>query len=37
MTTVGRRHFLMSSLALPVALRASAMQSPNNTVRVAVV
>ena len=37
MTTVNRRHFLMSSVALPVALKASALQSPNNTVRVAVV
>ena len=37
MTTVDRRHFLMSSVALPAALKASALQSPNNTVRVAVV
>ena len=37
MSTVDRRHFLMSSVALPVALKASALQSPNNTVRVAVV
>jgi hypothetical protein len=37
MTKVDRRHFIMSSLALPVALKASDLQSPNNTVRVAVV
>ena len=37
MNAVNRRHFLMSSMALPVALKASALQSPNNTVRVAVV
>ena len=37
MSTVDRRHFLMSSVALPAALKASALQSPNNTVRVAVV
>jgi predicted dehydrogenase len=37
MTTVDRRHFLMSSVALPVALKASALPSQNNTVRVAVV
>ena len=37
MTDVDRRHFLMSSVALPVALKASALPSPNNTVRVAVV
>ncbi len=37
MTTVNRRHFLMSSMALPVALKASAQSSPNDTVRVAVV
>ncbi|MEP6914382.1 MAG: Gfo/Idh/MocA family oxidoreductase [Acidobacteriota bacterium] len=37
MTRVDRRHFLMTSMALPVALKASHLQSPNNTVRVAVV
>jgi predicted dehydrogenase len=37
MTRVDRRHFLMSSMALPVALKASALPSQNNTVRVAVV
>jgi predicted dehydrogenase len=37
MTKVDRRHFLMSSMALPVALKASALSSQNNTVRVAVV
>jgi predicted dehydrogenase len=37
MTDIDRRHFLMSSVALPSALKASALQSPNNTVRVAVV
>jgi predicted dehydrogenase len=37
MTTVDRRSFLMTSVALPAALKASAFQSPNNTVRVAVV
>jgi predicted dehydrogenase len=37
MTTVNRRHFIMSSLALPVALKASDLQSPNNTVRLAIV
>jgi predicted dehydrogenase len=37
MSTVDRRHFIMSSVALPAALKASALQSPNNTVRVAVV
>ena len=37
MTEVDRRHFLMSSVALPVALKASAQSSPNDTVRVAVV
>src|SRR5437762_1579891 len=37
MTKVYRRHFLMSSVALPVALKASALPSQNNTVRVAVV
>ena len=37
MTTVNRRHFLMTSVALPAALKASALPSQNNTVRVAVV
>lgn len=37
MTTVNRRHFLMSSVALPAVLRASVLGSQNNTVRVAVV
>ena len=37
MDKVNRRHFLMSSMALPVALKASALPSQNNTVRVAVV
>ncbi len=37
MTRVDRRHFLMSSVALPVALKASALPSQNGTVRVAVV
>jgi predicted dehydrogenase len=37
MTKVDRRHFLMSSVALPVALKASALPSQNDTVRVAVV
>jgi predicted dehydrogenase len=37
MTEINRRHFLMSSAALPMALKASALQSPNDTVRVAVV
>ena len=37
MTTIDRRHFLMSSVALPAALKASALPSQNNTVRVAVV
>ena len=37
MTTVDRRHFLMSSVALPVALKASALPSQNDTIRVAVV
>ena len=35
MTKVDRRHFLMSAMALPVALKASALPSQNNTVRVA--
>ena len=34
---IDRRHFLMTSLALPMALKASAQPSPNSTVRVAVV
>jgi predicted dehydrogenase len=37
MADVNRRHFLMSSVALPVALKASALPSQNDTVRVAVV
>ena len=37
MTDINRRHFLMSSMALPVALKASTQSSPNDTVRVAVV
>jgi predicted dehydrogenase len=37
MTEVNRRHFLMSAVALPVALKASALPSQNDTVRVAVV
>jgi predicted dehydrogenase len=37
MSTVDRRHFLMSSVALPAALKASGLRSQNNTVRVAVV
>ncbi len=37
MAKVNRRYFLMSSAALPIAMRASALASPNNTVRVAVV
>ncbi len=37
MNRVDRRHFLMSSVALPAALKASALASQNNTVRVAVV
>ena len=37
MEKVDRRHFLMSSVALPAALKASALSSPANTVRVAVV
>ncbi|MPY90288.1 MAG: gfo/Idh/MocA family oxidoreductase [Luteitalea sp.] len=37
MTNVNRRYFLMSSVALPVAMRARALASPNDTVRVAVV
>ena len=37
MTDVDRRHFILSSVALPAAIKASALQSPNNTVRVAVV
>jgi predicted dehydrogenase len=37
MTEVNRRHFLMTAAALPVALKASALPSQNDTVRVAVV
>jgi predicted dehydrogenase len=37
MTEVNRRHFLMSAAALPVALKASALPSQNDTVRVGVV
>src|SRR5687768_627665 len=37
MTEVDRRHFLMTAAALPVALKASALPSQNDTVRVAVV
>jgi predicted dehydrogenase len=37
MTKVNRRHFLMSSVALPVALKTSVRASQNDTVRVAVV
>ena len=37
MSDVNRRHFLLSSMALPAALKASALPSQNNTVRVAVV
>ena len=37
MNRVDRRHFLMSSVALPAALKASALPSQSNTVRVAVV
>ena len=37
MTEVNRRHFLMSSAALPIALKASALPSQNDTVRVAIV
>jgi predicted dehydrogenase len=37
MPEIDRRHFLMSSVALPAALKASALPSQNNTVRVAVV
>ena len=37
MSHVDRRHFLMSSVALPAALKASALRSQNDTVRVAVV
>jgi predicted dehydrogenase len=36
-TEVTRRHFLMSAAALPVALKASALPSQNDRVRVAVV
>jgi predicted dehydrogenase len=37
MTKVDRRFFLMTSVVLPTALKASALPSQNNTVRVAVV
>ena len=37
MNAVNRRHFIMSSMALPVALKASDLQSPNNTIRLAIV
>jgi predicted dehydrogenase len=37
MHKVNRRHFLMSSMAVPVAMRASVLPSQNDTVRVAVV
>jgi predicted dehydrogenase len=37
MEKVDRRHFLMTSVALPAALKASALPSAANTVRVAVV
>jgi predicted dehydrogenase len=37
MSHVDRRHFLMSSVVLPAALKASALRSQNDTVRVAVV
>ena len=37
MNKVDRRHFLMSSVALPAALKASGLRSQNDTVRVAVV
>jgi hypothetical protein len=37
MTKIDRRHFLMTSMALPAALKASSLRSQNNTVRVAVV
>jgi hypothetical protein len=37
MNKLNRRHFLMTSMALPVALKASALPSQNNTVRVAVI
>jgi len=37
MTTINRRHFIISSVALPAAMRVSAFASPNDTVRVAVV
>src|SRR5687767_9548619 len=37
MNEVDRRHFLMSAAALPAALKASALPSQNDTVRVAVV
>ena len=37
MSHIDRRHFLMSSVVLPAALKASALRSQNDTVRVAVV
>ena len=37
MTSITRRHFLLSSAALPLAIKASAQPSANNTIRVAVV
>ena len=37
MSQVDRRYFLMSSAALPLAMKASLLASPSNTVRVAVV
>ncbi len=37
MTSINRRHFLLSAAALPLAITAHAQTSPNNTVRVAVV
>src|SRR5919106_1182873 len=37
MAEINRRHFLMSSVALPVALKTKVRASQNNTVRVAVV
>ena len=37
MSQVDRRHFLVSSVVLPAALKASALRSQNDMVRVAVV
>ena len=37
MSSMNRRHFLMSSVAVPSVVRASTIASPNNSVRVAVV